>query len=61
MVMIDRWFFSVRYPKANSAGVRATEVTRLCRAPKLITICDVIPQPSIGKVAQQSPNPDRPS
>ena len=43
MVTIDRWFFSVRYPKANSAGVRAAETTRFCRAPNLITICEVIP------------------
>jgi len=59
MVTIDRWFFSVRYPKANSAGVRAAETTRFCRAPNLITICEVIPPPSISKVAQNSPNPDR--
>ena len=52
MVTIDRWFFSVRYPKANSAGVRAAETRRFCRAPNLITICEAIPPPSISKVAQ---------
>ena len=38
MVTINPWFFSVRFPKANSACVRATETTRFCRAPDLITI-----------------------
>jgi hypothetical protein len=59
MVTIDRWFFSVRYPKASSAGVRAGETRGFFRAPNLITICEAIPPPSINKVAQNSPNPDR--
>jgi hypothetical protein len=59
MVTIDRWFFSVRYPKGNSAGVGAAETTLFRRAPNLITICEAIPPPSISKVAQNSPNPDR--
>ena len=59
MVTIDRWFFSVRDPEGNSAGVRAAETRRSCRAPNLITIGEAIPPPSISKVAQNSPNPDR--
>ena len=59
MVTIDRWFLSVCYPKPNSAGVRIAQRTRFCRDPNLITICEAIPPPSISKVAQKSPNPDR--
>jgi hypothetical protein len=59
MVTIDRWFFSDRYPKGNSAGIRATETTLFCRASNLITIFEAIPPPSISKVAQNSPNPVR--
>jgi hypothetical protein len=33
--------------------------TRFCRAANLITICEAIPPPSISKVAQNSPNPNR--
>jgi len=32
---------------------------RFCRAPSLITIGEAIPPPGIGKVAENSPNPDR--
>jgi hypothetical protein len=59
MVTINRWSFSVRYPKGNSASVRAAETTLFCRAPNLITIWEAILPPSISKVAQNSPNPDR--
>ena len=59
MVAIDRWFFSVRYPEGNSAGVRAAETTPFCRAPNPITICEAIPPLRISKVAQNSANPDR--
>jgi hypothetical protein len=59
MDMIERWFFSVCDPKANSAGVRAAATKRSGRAPNLITICEAIPPLSISKVAQNSPNPDR--
>jgi len=59
MVTIDRWFLSVCYPKPNSAGVRIAQRTRFCLDPNLITICEAIPPPSISKVAQKSPNPDR--
>ena len=59
MVTIDRWFFSVRYPTGNSAGVRAAETTLFCRAPLVLgcrwiclrhqssrdwwSVCDLIP------------------
>jgi hypothetical protein len=59
MVTINRWFFSVRYPKANFADVRGAETRRFCRAPNLITICEAIPPPRISKLAENSPNPDR--
>jgi hypothetical protein len=59
VVTIDRWFQSVCHSKANTAGVQAADTTRFCRAPNLITICDAIPPPSISKVAQYAPNPDR--
>ena len=64
--IFDRWSRSIVgfslsacYLKANSAGPRAAETARFCRAPNLITICEAIPPPSINKVAQNSPNPDR--
>ena len=34
MVTIDRWFFSVCYPKANSAGVRAADDNTLLSCPQ---------------------------
>jgi hypothetical protein len=59
MVTVDRSSLSIRYPKANSVGVRAAPTARFRRAPNLITICEAILPPSISEVAQNSPNPDR--
>jgi hypothetical protein len=59
MVTIDRRLLSVSHPKRDSAFVRVAQRTGFGRALNLITISEAIPAPSISKVAQNWPNPDR--